>query len=165
MTNGGRQTAFLTRIAASKPHNVQVEAGADRWWGGEREGEGAARAQGGVDLGEQGALVGREEVAEGAEADREVEGRGEGEGQGVGADQVGGRVGVPGPGQHARTEVDARDAARADGAEDAEAGAGAAADVEAGVERAEGLQGAGDRGWRRSEVRKGVASNLLASRS
>lgn len=119
-----------------------------------------------MDLGEQGPLLVREEVAEGSEADRQVEDRGEGQGQGVGADQVEAvgwasraRVSMPvlkstpviGPAQTARRTP-------------------SPAPVPQQTSRPEPKGPRVSSVWvtalrRRSEVRKGVASNLFASRS
>src|ERR1700761_8086992 len=84
-----------------------VGAGGEGRRAGQREGEQAAGPQRAVDAGEHGGALGGLEVAERAEADREVEGAGEGQIPGVGPDPPGVRVGAAGPGQHAGAEGDA----------------------------------------------------------
>jgi hypothetical protein len=98
-----------------------------------------------VDAGEQRGAFGGQEVPERSEADRQVEGPGEGQGPDVGPDPRGVRVRAARLREHAGAEVGARDLALAQGPEDPEAGAGAAAHVQSPAERAERAQRAGGR--------------------
>ncbi len=97
-----------------------------------------------MDLAEQARALLRQEMAERPEAEGQVEGAGERQGQGVRPDPVhrraSGGPGEPGPGdvEHAGAEVDAGRPLPAEPAQHADARPGAAADVQAPVERPEG---------------------------
>lgn len=95
--------------------------------------------------GEQGRPVGGQEVAEGAEADGQVELGGEGRSPRVRAYPFPVRVGTARLGEHAGAEVQSRDPAPAQRVQDPQAGPRAAAHVQPVTEGTERAQGGGGR--------------------